>query len=395
MNAVIGLLKNRAFYAVVFSVVISLAFVSYIATAATTISTNVNTGGTLTVSGVSTLTDQVFASSTVIATGRMQTYGQLVLQSATSDPTAFGEGALYYDSTNRVVKLYNGTSWFSVASSTDASGGLILTDNVGVRFNTIATGYMVLGTTTLPVATTTLSSSALVLLNSTTTATVPLQIVGVIDQTGSLLRAYQTTAAAGHRQVFAITTGGASTTALSTTRRAIDAFVVSGYATTSGATGNFATEGTLAVLSTSAFTGDATFAGAVTLGDALADAIIITGAASTTNSLNVGTVFSVRGMATTTASIADGVATTTLGSFSGNVLGIGTTTPAGAKASALGVDGNVYINNTGTTTLHLKTTTAATGSCIEMTGEDGNIYRLYISAGLATTSPGTCHAGTN
>ena len=144
MNTVIGLLKNRAFYAVVFSVVISLALVSYIATAATTISTNINTGGTLTVSGVSTLTDQVFASSTVIATGRIQTYGQLVLQGATSDPTAFGAGALYYDSTNRVVKLYNGTSWFSVASSTDASGGLILTDNVGVRFNTIATGYMVL-----------------------------------------------------------------------------------------------------------------------------------------------------------------------------------------------------------------------------------------------------------
>ena len=334
MNTVIGLLKNRAFYAVVFSVVISLALVSYIATAATTISTNINTGGTLTVSGVSTLTDQVFASSTVIATGRIQTYGQLVLQGATSDPTAFGAGALYYDSTNRVVKLYNGTSWFSVASSTDASGGLILTDNVGVRFNTIATGYMALGTSTLPVATIN-AGNALLFLNSTTTATVPLLIAGVGGgDLSDMIRVVNGV----YTEVFAVdAAGNASTTGLSI-GRATGFLMVGGYATTTGSTGDIATEGTFAVTGTSAHTGNSTFAGDVTLGNAAADSIILTGNATTSNALTVrGLSFDVAGYATTTVSIADGVATTTLGSIFGSTLGIGTTTPmTGAKLGVVG-----------------------------------------------------------
>ena len=375
MNTVIGLLKNRAFYAVVFSVVISLALVSYIATAATTISTNINTGGTLTVSGVSTLTDQVFASSTVIATGRIQTYGQLVLQGATSDPTAFGAGALYYDSTNRVVKLYNGTSWFSVASSTDASGGLILTDNVGVRFNTIATGYMALGTSTLPVATIN-AGNALLFLNSTTTATVPLLIAGVGGgDLSDMIRVVNGV----YTEVFAVdAAGNASTTGLSI-GRATGFLMVGGYATTTGSTGDIATEGTFAVTGTSAHTGNSTFAGDVTLGNAAADSIILTGNATTSNALTVrGLSFDVAGYATTTVSIADGVATTTLGSIFGSTLGIGTTTPmTGAK---LGVVGDITAGSSGTTTLRLDSSGA--GTCIQMRTTSGVLVRLY-----ATTTP--------
>ena len=59
-------------------------------------------------------------------------------------------------------------------------------------------------------------------------------------------------------------------------------FKVNGYATTSGSSGNFATAGTLTV------TGATELNGAVTLGDAAVDAIIITGNASTTNSLTIG-----------------------------------------------------------------------------------------------------------
>ena len=399
MNTVIGLLKNRALYAVVFSVLVSLAFVSYIATAATTISTNISTGGSLTVSGVSTLTDQVFASSTVIATGRMQTYGQLVLQSATSDPTAFGAGALYYDSTNRVVKLYNGTSWFAVASSTDANGGLILTDTVGVRFATIGTGYMALGTSTLTIATSTLSNSALLSLFATTTATVPLQIVGVVGQTGDLIRAFETLAG-GHSEVFAVSArGAASTTVLSTTLRAVDAFVVSGYATTSGATGNFATEGTLDVTGATTLTGALTVNGAATLGDAAGDAITINGNATTTNSLHVnGFYFTVRGYATTTVNLGDTSATTTIGrdteAGGGGALGVGTSTPA--RNAKFGLTGNAYISNSGTTTLFVRSTTANTGGCIEMNGTGvlaTKTFRIFIDElGVASTSLGSCRA---
>ena len=88
MNTVIGLLKNRALYAVVFSVLVSLAFVSYIATAATTISTNISTGGTLSVTGASTLTGNVHASSTanaLLVTGQARFYDQVVLDNATAN----------------------------------------------------------------------------------------------------------------------------------------------------------------------------------------------------------------------------------------------------------------------------------------------------------------------
>ena len=393
------LLKHRALYAVLLSVVLSVALVAIVVSGATTISENVSTGGTLSVTGISTLTGAVNASSTVIATGRMQTFGQLVLQSATSDPSGPIAGALYYDSTNRVVKLYNGTSWFAVASSTNADGGLILTDNVGVRFNTIATGYMALGTTTLPVATSTLSTSALVSLFSTTTASVPLQIVAIAGQTSDLVQVFATdvnsAALKGHKEVFAIAAdGSASTTVLSTTRRAVDALVISGYATTSGSTGNFATEGTLTVTGTQTFTGAMTANGAVTLGDAAGDSIIITGNASTTNSLSVrGLEFSVAGFATTTLDRTDTFATTTIGrtgeAGGGGALGVGTTTPT--RGAKLGVVGDVAVSNTvGTTTLMLHTEEALFGTCIQMRASNGAMLRIYAtSTSAAITSKGT------
>jgi len=47
--------KNRSFYSVLFSVVLSVVIVAGAAGAATTISTNINTGGTLTVTGATSL----------------------------------------------------------------------------------------------------------------------------------------------------------------------------------------------------------------------------------------------------------------------------------------------------------------------------------------------------
>ena len=397
MGKVLQLFKNRNLYVVALSAVLSVVLVAVAVSGATTISTNISTDGTLTVTGTSLLTGAVNASSTVIATGRMQTFGQLVLQSSTSDPSGPIAGGLYYDSTNRVLKLYNGTAWFSVSSSTDASGGLILTDAVGVRFNTIATNYMALGTSTLPIASTTLSNSPVLFINSTTTASVPLEIVGTFSQTGDLIRAFQVTAA-GHVEVFAVdAVGSASTTVLSTTGRVADALVISGYATTSGSTGNFATEGTLAVTGATTLTGALTANVAVTLGNAAADAIIITGNASTTNSLSVGTrgglgvEFSVAGFATTTVNMTDAFATTTMGvnteAGGGGALGIGTSTPT--KGAKLGVVGDVTVSNTlGTTTLRLHAEQANFGSCIQLRATNGVMVRIY-----ATSTPGTGIAG--
>src|SRR3989338_3108090 len=71
---------------------------------------------------------------------------------------------------------------------------------------------------------------------------------------------------------------------------------VNGNATTTGSNGDFATRGTLTI------TGASVLNGAVTLGDAAGDAIIVTGNASTTNSFEVGNDLYVNGMSTTTGS---------------------------------------------------------------------------------------------
>ena len=366
---------NRNFYSVLLAVVISFVFVAVIVNGATTISTNINTGGTLTVSGDSTLTGDVsiagdvFATSTLAVTGKAFFYDQVALLSQAANPTADATGAVFFDSDDRVIKVYDGVDWRTVASTTSGEG-LILGASRGVRFNTIGTGYMALGTSTLPVAEIS-SGNSLLFLNSTTTATVPLLISGVAGQTGDFVRIVKPVSGAYAEQFAIDRFGNASTTMLSTSARSLDALTVSGYATTSGATGNFQTEGTLAVN------------GAVTLGDAVGDAIIITGNATTSNALTVrGLSFDVAGYATTTVSIVDTFATTTLGSDTfGSVLGIGTSTPdIGAK---LGVNGDISAGSTvGTTTLRLHAGAAETGTCIQMRTTDGVIVRLY-----ATTTP--------
>src|SRR3989339_657350 len=67
----------------ILSVVLSVIFVAAITYGATTISTNINTAGTLTVSGVSTLTGAVYATSTLQATGVTTLYDNLVVDTDT------------------------------------------------------------------------------------------------------------------------------------------------------------------------------------------------------------------------------------------------------------------------------------------------------------------------
>ncbi|MBI2047688.1 MAG: hypothetical protein HYT27_00970 [Parcubacteria group bacterium] len=380
---IVKLLTNRNFYSVALAVVVSFVLVAIMVSAATTISTNISTGGTLSVTGNSTLTGDVFATSTLAVTGKAVFYDQLALDSAASDPTGVTAGSLYWNTADSLIRVFDGADWRTVASSTSGDGGLILSNDVAVRFNTIATGNMALGTSTLPVVSA--SGNSLLFLNATTSATIPLVIQGWADQTGDLVRGLSDL----NVELFAIDhSGNASTTLLSTTGIHVDALVISGYATTSGSTGNFATEGTVTV------TGATTLNGAVTLGDAVGDAITITGNASTTNSLTVvGLEFSVGGFATTTIDRSDTFATTTIGvnteAGGGGALGVGTTTP-GTGSSKFGVEGDVWVGSTATTSLVLHTNAATTGTCWQFVASDGTLLRMY-----ATSTPGNMASGTH
>ncbi|MDP3726130.1 MAG: hypothetical protein Q8R36_02945 [bacterium] len=400
------LLSNRNIYSVLLAVVISFAFVAIMVNGATTISSNINTGGTLTVTGNSTLTSNVFASSTMAVTGQTSFYNQVVLNNASSDPTGVAAGAIYWDTAREEIRVFDGIDWNTVASSTDAAGGLILAgDGQGVRFNTIANGYMALGTTTLPVIAVD-SGNAILHINATTSASVPLVIAGIGAFGGDLFNVYNHL----QTQVFSLDPmGNASTTMLSTNVIALDALTVSGYATTSGTTGNFDTEGnivavgTLTITGTQTFTGALTANGAVTLGDAAGDAIIFTGNASTTNSLSVGTgglgrEFSVGGFATTTVGFEGNVfATTTIGLDTeiggGGFLGVGTTTSA--FSAALGVRGNIHAGSAATTTLSLHTDAAANGTCIQMVSSDGAMVRIFVlnADNALVVEAGPCSGG--
>lgn len=368
-HIMLKLLTNRNFYSVALAVVISFAFVAIMVNGATTISSNINTGGTLTVSGDSTLTGDVFASSTMAVTGQASFYDQVVLDSASSDPTGVSAGAIYWDTTNEVIRVFDGIDWNTVASSTDAAGGLILAgDGQGVRFNTIANAYMALGTTTLPVVAVD-AGNAILHVNATTSASVPLVIIGKDGYGGNLFNVYNYL----QTEVFSLDpAGNASTTILSTTANVLDALVVSGYATTSGTTGNFATEGTLTVTGATTLTGALTANGNATFGDAAGDSVTV-----------VGQTFSVAGLATTTAVIADDMATTTIGTLRGSALGIGTSTPE--LSSKLAVSGTIYADDgSATTSLILSTSSETIGSCIQMKATDGTAIRIY-----ATTTPGS------
>ncbi|MBI1998714.1 MAG: hypothetical protein HYS73_00040 [Parcubacteria group bacterium] len=388
--------KQRSFYAVFLSVVLSVVLVAGAAGAATTISTNITTGGTLTVTGVTSLNgnvnigdatsgndDLVYLYGTTTVIGAQA----FVLGSSTEDLTGQKEGSLYYDTENDRIRLFKGDgSWTTLASSTDASGGLTISGST-VRFNTIADGAMVLGTTT-GFATDATTFGSILTLQATTTASVPLTIFGPEDGAGTtnLFEVLSHTAA----ELFVIDEiGNASSThslsiGLSPAVADEGSLFVSGMATTTGATGNIATQGTLTV------TGATVLNGAVTLGDAIGDLITLTGNASTSKAFTIGVSSAVAeegslfvsGMATTTGATGDFA---TAGSIS-----VGTTTVPVAEAT-------IDAFSAGTTTLRLKSSVggATTGAgCIEIMGTDGATYYLVASSsGFAVFQNGSCEAG--
>src|SRR3989338_2131971 len=134
-------MKSNNFFRVALSVFVSFVFVFAVTYAATTISTSISTCGTLTVSDTSTLTGAVTMSSTLGVTGKTtlvnasttmltvsgNTYlatttlnsgSPLVLGTLSADPTGRSEGSVYYNSSSKIIKLYDGSNWFTVGTTT-------------------------------------------------------------------------------------------------------------------------------------------------------------------------------------------------------------------------------------------------------------------------------------
>ena len=325
---------NRNLFSVSLSVLVSFVFIFAATQAATTISTNINTGGTLTVSGASTLTgalavdtdtfyvdatnnrvgvgtsspsaffsvggaagtvtgDAYFTGGLTIggAAGINSIDGSILLAAKASDPTGLTEGTFYYNSTNKVLKMYDGSSWFTMGTSTS---GLTLNDP---RLQlTDLNYYMTFGTTTQ-------SGLSVMTLEATSTAAIPLTIRGYNAQEANLFIVEDVAGT----DLFTIDASGRLTSNLD----------VNGYATTTASNGNIATEGTLDV------TGLTTLTNASTTYVSASGGLWVNGNATTTSTGTL-TLSTSLGVASSSPYVALGVTGTTTAS-AGMVIGNGST----------------------------------------------------------------------
>ena len=230
---------------------VSVAFfgVLFYTYAATTISTSIETGGTLTVTGTSATTlggaltvtgvsqfnGSLHATSTALFTEGATMYNTLVLRK-NADAGTEAEGGIYYDSDDKLIKLWDGTSWVNVATSTGGNGLTVSGAKIQL---TDLNSYLTIGTTTQ-------RGFSMLTLEATSTAAIPLTLRGYNAQTANLLQIHNVAGA----ELFAIDArGNATTTMLSTT----GSIWVNGFATTTGSNGNFSTQGTVGVASSSPY----------------------------------------------------------------------------------------------------------------------------------------------
>ncbi|MFC1756663.1 hypothetical protein ACFLZC_00675 [Patescibacteria group bacterium] len=308
--------KSNNFLSIVASMLVSVLFVAASVQGATTISTNIETAGTLSVTSTSALTGAVTITGDIIAdtdtlyvdvsadrvgvgtttpsamfsvgegTGTVtgDAYftggltigaeaaingvdGTIVFSGKAADPTG-AAGMVYYDSTNKSLKLHDGEFWFTVGTTTTG----IQLSAPRVSLGDLTTQYMTIGTTTQ-------EGLSILTLSATTTTSIPLSIMGEESSTANYMQIIDSEAA----EIFAIdNNANASTTG-------IWAFTgdvwFNGYATTTIANGNFATDGSLTVGEDDEGT-DVTFytdtAGEELLWDASANALLFDGMATTT-----------------------------------------------------------------------------------------------------------------
>ncbi|MEK7131676.1 MAG: hypothetical protein AAB797_03010, partial [Patescibacteria group bacterium] len=158
--------NTRKTSGIIFAVLMSFLLVVLITNAATTISTNISTDGTLTVTGLSTFNGSVHASSTLLVTDVARYYETVVFKNASAAPTAV-TGGIYYDTDDSLLKLYDGTNWVNVATSTGGSG--IVVSGNRMQMNSLDS-YFTFGTTTQ-------QGLSIMTLEGTSTAAIPLTIV--------------------------------------------------------------------------------------------------------------------------------------------------------------------------------------------------------------------------
>jgi len=139
--------KNKNFISILLSVVLSFAFVAVAAYAATTIGTNVNTGGTLTVTGA------VAASSTLQVTGATTLYSTLnvtglsTLGNATSSMLSvtgmtYLDGGLTMDTNKFTVADTSGDT--SIGGTLSVTGATALSSTLGVTATTTLSSGLIL-----------------------------------------------------------------------------------------------------------------------------------------------------------------------------------------------------------------------------------------------------------
>lgn len=345
--------SGRNFFSGIVSIVLSVVFVASITFASTTISSNVQTDGTLSVTGISTFNGQLQASSTALFTDSVTVYKGLTVGSGTTAnaidgtvlfkaqataPSVGTQGGVYYDSVSKVLKLSDGTSWFTIGTTTS---GISLT-GARLQLGDLATQYLTLGTTTQQS-----SGQALLTLEATTTTSVPLVLVGYNNQTGNLFSIRN----AGSTKLLYITSAGN----LFATGTVQATGAVTAYSTLT--VGGVASLGSsLGVTGAATFSSTLGVTGLTTLGFASTSALSLNGANAN---------FMVNGMATTTYAGALSIQ----GKF-----GVGTSTAPSLEISA---------DSSATTTIGAFSSGTKVGGCIQLEGANDVMYRIYAT----TTGP--------
>ena len=193
------LIKSKLLIQVIVASLVATLATAGIVIASTTIGANINTGGTLDVSGASTLAGNTAVTGTLGVTGKttlvnasttlMSVSGQawfndnatvaagkgLILGSSATALTG-SAGMIYYDSGSSVIKMHDGTSWFTVGTSTS---GISLS---GSKLQLADLSYYA------TIGTTTAQGLSELTVEATSTAAIPLTLVARSSQAANLFQ---------------------------------------------------------------------------------------------------------------------------------------------------------------------------------------------------------------